>query len=547
MGNNKRKTPGRSFPGLSAKKNRKDTKYEAEMQWCPNDIQKQQPVENLDNANQVEEQQGENLDNANQLELQPHNNGEFHKTGMRVQLRKHVKQRLDELTELLRFRFVGDTLDWLSPSETKALLELTKELGYGKGGETIDWLLSIRRKRISCLAQDSGLQSSGQAGEWLVPRGTKRLIEVTRELGFSGVGQTVKCFIAMARYKPLLELTNLLGFQNCCKTVDWLLNQTQRNVAAIKNASFSTTAPQSASSAMNIPPHFPPNQLERPVFPYPGGNTVSSASSSMNIPPHFPPNQLERPVFPYPGGGNTVSSSRYDNRRPFQTRNLAGLTPTEPTQTRNLAGLTSTQHLQVHQPSGIFRNHLNSHQMMEPIPNDAGNLYNVGEIDGRYCEFGMLNSQPLHSLQFRSNTSSWPQENQQRSHFQTNDTGLQGGRPHAESQFPNWMVGQEVRMQSNQSPNVSNCKPVQESNNNHINPITINQVGPISVPAPTQGLSQNPVSSVDLGRPAYGFPSSLTHMAGTRSWQGIQVQNNTTAMNQCPNSIEQGIGAHHDF
>ena len=40
-------------------------------------------------------------------------------------------------------------------------------------------------------------------------------------------------FLGMATYKPLLELTNSLGFQDCSKTVEWLLNETQDNIAAM--------------------------------------------------------------------------------------------------------------------------------------------------------------------------------------------------------------------------------------------------------------------------------------------------------------------------
>jgi len=178
-------------------------------------------------------------------------------------------------------------MDWLSPYEMNGLSELRKRLGYEKGGQTIDWLLSMTPNRISRLTQDLGFQNGGQTMDWILPEETNRLIEVTRELGFTEIGQTMECLLGMATCRPLFKLTNSLGIQDCRKTIEWLLNEAQQNIAAIEW--FSTHY----SSPINIPPQFPLNQV---------GDTVSSLNPGVVI---------------------------YNNRPPTEPLNLADLKPSQ--------------------------------------------------------------------------------------------------------------------------------------------------------------------------------------------------------------------------
>lgn len=63
---------------------------------------------------------------------------------------------------------------------------------------------------------------------------------------------------------PLLKLISSLGFKSGATTIDWLLDKAQRSITAAKMNGFNLHKPPRLSSAMNIPPQFPPRQLETP-------------------------------------------------------------------------------------------------------------------------------------------------------------------------------------------------------------------------------------------------------------------------------------------
>jgi len=204
--------------------------------------------------NEHEEQEQEEIKSCNRDRL-------------RALIHDSSMKQLDAIKNDLNFRFHGRAVDWLLPSDMKALVELTEETGHENGGQTIDWLLKMGMgtERILNFKQEPHSQNAGQTVNLSPPTETGSLIELTREMGFNKGGETVDWMLGMAT-NPMLEAINLLGFKDGAKTIEWLISQAQPSInAAIMNRSNIQERP-SLLSAMNIPPQFPPKEVETPTL-----------------------------------------------------------------------------------------------------------------------------------------------------------------------------------------------------------------------------------------------------------------------------------------
>jgi hypothetical protein len=461
---------------------------------------------NLSNCNPVQRShsnhidQVENLINENTLLEEPPQKG---KSGIRVQLDKDDKQRLYELSKHLKFRSLGAAMDWLSPYETKCLFELTERMGYEKGGQTIDWLLSMTPNRISRLTEDLGYQNGGQTVDWCLPEETNRLNEVTRELGFTKIGQTIECLLEMATYRPLLELNNLLGFQDCRKTIEWLLNEAQQNNAAMIKSDLPPAAPS----------------------PLPSAQFATGYSSPLNISPQFPLNRV----------GDTVSSSNpivamYNDGPPTPTLNLGQeVSMQQSSQDRNntVQGSNSSHtdqyvdvnsHIQMPYPAqGLNQGHPNIYDMIMRRRMEDGYLGKVLPKVGGNTSNSV--DRGLRAQVFRG----MPTEvSMQQSSKDRNNT-VQGSNSSHTDQYVD--VNSHIHM----------TYPAQGLNQGHPNMYDVimqrrmedGNLGNQLQPQFATEVGGNPSNSVDLGLRAQVFPGSPTHVAGMAT--GIQMQNNIIA------------------
>lgn len=176
----------------------------------------------------------------------------------------------------LNLRYLGRAVGWLLPHNMKGLVDLKKQMGFDNNGQTIEWLLTMKMgsERMLKFKQQLDSQNRRQPINLSLSSDTRPLVELTRELGFNEGGETVDWLLEMAT-NPRLELMKFLGFKDREKTIEWLLNQAQSSNTAVRMNRLNPYERPALSSAMNVPPQFPPKQLKTPGFQLPGKRAQS--------------------------------------------------------------------------------------------------------------------------------------------------------------------------------------------------------------------------------------------------------------------------------
>ena len=213
---------------------------------------------------------------ANQKRTSAHNNEReeqlpqvidpYSKERLRVNIPQNCIKLFDEIKNDLKLKFLGRAVDWIMPGNMKGLVELTEQMGYANGRQTIDWLvkMGLETKGIVKLKQELDSQTGGQTVNLSLPKETRPLVELTRELGFNKGGETVDWLLEMAT-NPMLNVINTLGFKDGAKIIEWLLIQAQPSIKAARMNGLNPHERTTISSALNIPPQFPPKQPDTPA------------------------------------------------------------------------------------------------------------------------------------------------------------------------------------------------------------------------------------------------------------------------------------------